>query len=252
MLDCPALHAGRTRAADRGSGDLRVVSGFKEMPLGARRTPPSASPTAAASATAPSPSSSKARLRTLTARKPKATAPPAASLNGSRRRADLVVGGRPVEEAEAGRDSRFVSRRVAVPVEHAARIAGVRGRRQGDVPGAAPAASGRSAPAGAGLRLCQVSVDIEVEFRQGNKRNFLTRVRGMEEYRIDGTVLARDVSHRFACRAPSRTGLGGAEEGAGGNASRPPEQGDRGSALLIGRRGMHPQWDEGQGVQSAE
>jgi len=78
------------------------------------------------------------------------------------------------------------------------------------------------------------AVDIEVEFRQGNKRKFLTRVRGMEEYGIDGTVLARDVSHRFACRAPSRTGSGGAEEGAGGNASRPPEQGDRGSALLIG------------------
>ena len=43
------------------------------------------------------------------------------------------------------------------------------------------------------------SVDIEVEFRQGNKRKFLTRVRGMEEYGIDGTVLSRDVSHRFAC-----------------------------------------------------
>ncbi|EJK49934.1 hypothetical protein THAOC_31138 [Thalassiosira oceanica] len=43
------------------------------------------------------------------------------------------------------------------------------------------------------------AVDIEVEFRQGNKRKFLTRVRGMEEYGIDGTVLARDVSHRFAC-----------------------------------------------------
>ena len=45
------------------------------------------------------------------------------------------------------------------------------------------------------------SVDIEVENRQGNKKKFLTRIRGMEEYGIDGESLSNDVSHRFACSA---------------------------------------------------
>lgn len=42
-------------------------------------------------------------------------------------------------------------------------------------------------------------VSIEVEFRQGNKRKFLTRIRGMEEYGIDGEALSSDVARRFAC-----------------------------------------------------
>mmetsp|Transcript_32158 Transcript_32158/g.67599 ORF Transcript_32158/g.67599 Transcript_32158/m.67599 type:complete len:796 (-) Transcript_32158:293-2680(-) len=42
-------------------------------------------------------------------------------------------------------------------------------------------------------------VDIEVEFRQGNRRKFLTRIRGMEEYGVDGEKLSQDVAHRFAC-----------------------------------------------------
>jgi translation initiation factor 2D len=45
------------------------------------------------------------------------------------------------------------------------------------------------------------SVDIEVENRQGNKKKFLTRIRGMEEYGLDGESLSNDVSHRFACSA---------------------------------------------------
>ncbi|KAL7498347.1 hypothetical protein ACHAWT_009395 [Skeletonema menzelii] len=49
------------------------------------------------------------------------------------------------------------------------------------------------------------SVDIEVENRQGNKRKFLTRIRGMEEYGIDGKSLSNDVSHRFACSASVET-----------------------------------------------
>jgi len=49
-------------------------------------------------------------------------------------------------------------------------------------------------------------VDIEVEFRQGNKRKFLTRLRGMEEYGVDDVVaLSKDVSHRFACSASIET-----------------------------------------------
>ncbi|KAL9180734.1 hypothetical protein ACHAXT_011187 [Thalassiosira profunda] len=44
-------------------------------------------------------------------------------------------------------------------------------------------------------------VDIEVEFRQGNRRKFLTHIRGFEEYGIDGRALSQDVSHRFACSA---------------------------------------------------
>lgn len=42
-------------------------------------------------------------------------------------------------------------------------------------------------------------VEIEVEFRQGNRKKFLTHIRGMEEYGVDGTSLSQDVSHRFAC-----------------------------------------------------
>ena len=42
-------------------------------------------------------------------------------------------------------------------------------------------------------------VDIEVEFRQGNKKKFLTRIRGMEDYGIDAELLSNDVSQRFAC-----------------------------------------------------
>ena len=45
------------------------------------------------------------------------------------------------------------------------------------------------------------SIDIDVENRQGNKRKFLTRIRGMEEYGIDGKSLSNHVSHRFACSA---------------------------------------------------
>mmetsp|Transcript_27557 Transcript_27557/g.58229 ORF Transcript_27557/g.58229 Transcript_27557/m.58229 type:complete len:788 (-) Transcript_27557:59-2422(-) len=48
-------------------------------------------------------------------------------------------------------------------------------------------------------------VDIEVEFRQGNRRKFLTRIRGMEEYGIDGAALSQDVSHRFACSSSIET-----------------------------------------------
>ncbi|KAL3780317.1 hypothetical protein ACHAWO_010104 [Cyclotella atomus] len=42
-------------------------------------------------------------------------------------------------------------------------------------------------------------VDIEVEFRQGNKKKFLTRIRGMEEYGVNAELLCNDVSTRFAC-----------------------------------------------------
>ncbi|KAL7542105.1 hypothetical protein ACHAXR_011517 [Thalassiosira sp. AJA248-18] len=48
-------------------------------------------------------------------------------------------------------------------------------------------------------------VDIEVEFRQGNRRKFLTRLRGMEEYGVDGEALSQDISHRFACSASAET-----------------------------------------------
>jgi|EP01082_Thalassiosira_pseudonana_P008504 translation initiation factor 2D len=48
-------------------------------------------------------------------------------------------------------------------------------------------------------------VDIEVEFRQGNKKKFLTRLRGMEEYGIDAEALSNDVSHRFACSSSVET-----------------------------------------------
>ncbi|KAL7437942.1 hypothetical protein ACHAXH_003295 [Discostella pseudostelligera] len=48
-------------------------------------------------------------------------------------------------------------------------------------------------------------VDIEVEFRQGNRRKFLTRIRGMEEYGVEGESLSQDVSHRFACSATIET-----------------------------------------------
>merc|ERR1712183_215736 len=48
-------------------------------------------------------------------------------------------------------------------------------------------------------------VDIEVEFRQGNKKKFLTRLRGMEEYGIYGKTLSQDVSHRFACSSSVET-----------------------------------------------
>jgi translation initiation factor 2D len=48
-------------------------------------------------------------------------------------------------------------------------------------------------------------VDIEVENRQGNKRKFLTRIRGMEAYGIDGKSFSNDVSHRFACSASVET-----------------------------------------------
>ena len=48
-------------------------------------------------------------------------------------------------------------------------------------------------------------VDIEVEFRQGNRRKFLTRIRGMEEYGVGGESLSQDVSHRFACSATIET-----------------------------------------------
>ena len=42
-------------------------------------------------------------------------------------------------------------------------------------------------------------IDIEVEFRQGNRKKFLTHIRGMEEYGVDGVALSQDVSRRFAC-----------------------------------------------------
>mmetsp|Transcript_12892 Transcript_12892/g.23162 ORF Transcript_12892/g.23162 Transcript_12892/m.23162 type:complete len:812 (-) Transcript_12892:42-2477(-) len=48
-------------------------------------------------------------------------------------------------------------------------------------------------------------VDIEVEFRQGNRRKFLTRLRGMEEYGVEGEALCRDVAHRFACSGSVET-----------------------------------------------
>lgn len=48
-------------------------------------------------------------------------------------------------------------------------------------------------------------VDIEVEFRQGNRKKFLTRIRGMEEYGIEGESLSHDISHRFACSATIET-----------------------------------------------
>ena len=49
------------------------------------------------------------------------------------------------------------------------------------------------------------SVAIEVEFRQGNRKKFLTHIRGMEEYGVDGTSLSQDVSHRFACSSTIET-----------------------------------------------
>lgn len=48
-------------------------------------------------------------------------------------------------------------------------------------------------------------VDIEVEFRQGNKKKFLTRLRGMEDYGIEAEPLSNDVSHRFACSSSVET-----------------------------------------------
>ena len=48
-------------------------------------------------------------------------------------------------------------------------------------------------------------VEIEVEFRQGNRKKFLTRIRGMEEYGVEGEPLSQDVSHRFACSATVET-----------------------------------------------
>ncbi|KAL7434745.1 hypothetical protein ACHAXM_004255 [Skeletonema potamos] len=65
-----------------------------------------------------------------------------------------------------------------------------------EMPGSRIIKIGRGAPP---------SVDIEVENRQGNKRKFLTRIRGMEEYGIDGKSFANDVSHRFACSASVET-----------------------------------------------
>jgi translation initiation factor 2D len=48
-------------------------------------------------------------------------------------------------------------------------------------------------------------VDIEVEFRQGNKKKFLTRLRGMEDYGIEAGPLSNDVSQRFACSSSVET-----------------------------------------------
>ena len=48
-------------------------------------------------------------------------------------------------------------------------------------------------------------VDIEVEFRQGNRKKFLTRIRGMEEYGVGGESLSQDLSHRFACSSTIET-----------------------------------------------
>jgi translation initiation factor 2D len=48
-------------------------------------------------------------------------------------------------------------------------------------------------------------VDIEVEFRQGNKKKFLTRLRGMEEYGVEAEALSNDVSQRFACSSSVET-----------------------------------------------
>ncbi|KAL3786418.1 hypothetical protein ACHAW5_002249 [Stephanodiscus triporus] len=48
-------------------------------------------------------------------------------------------------------------------------------------------------------------VNIEVEFRQGNRKKFLTRIRGMEEYGVDGESLSQDISHRFACSSTIET-----------------------------------------------
>ncbi|KAL7538095.1 hypothetical protein ACHAWF_005997 [Thalassiosira exigua] len=49
------------------------------------------------------------------------------------------------------------------------------------------------------------TVDVEVEFRQGNRKKFLTRVRGMEEYGIDSEALSQDVARRFACSSAAET-----------------------------------------------
>ena len=65
-----------------------------------------------------------------------------------------------------------------------------------EMPGSRIVRIGRGAPP---------SVNIEVENRQGNKRKFLTRIRGMEEYGIDGKSLSNDVSQRFACSASVET-----------------------------------------------
>ena len=43
-------------------------------------------------------------------------------------------------------------------------------------------------------------VSFEVEARQ-NRKKFITRVRGLEEYGINGTDFANDVAKRFACSA---------------------------------------------------
>ena len=48
-------------------------------------------------------------------------------------------------------------------------------------------------------------IEIDVEFRQGNRKKFLTHIRGMEEYGVDGTSLSQDVSHRFACSSTIET-----------------------------------------------
>lgn len=52
-------------------------------------------------------------------------------------------------------------------------------------------------------------VDIEVEFRQGNRKKFLTRLRGVEEYGVGAEALSQDVSHRFACSASIETNPAG-------------------------------------------
>ena len=43
-------------------------------------------------------------------------------------------------------------------------------------------------------------VAIEVEARQ-NRKKFITRIRGLEEYGINGSEFANDVAKRFACSA---------------------------------------------------
>ena len=48
-------------------------------------------------------------------------------------------------------------------------------------------------------------VEIEVEFRQGNRKKFLTRLRGVEEYGIEAAALSQDVARRFACAATVET-----------------------------------------------
>lgn len=48
-------------------------------------------------------------------------------------------------------------------------------------------------------------VEIEVEFRQGNRKKFLTRLRGVEEYGVEAAALSHDVARRFACAAAVET-----------------------------------------------